>query len=63
MKTSRKINLKVTGYPVVQVIIILFSLTLIINTITSQPKQSLTGMGLMLSGVLFYYYFKRKKFN
>ena len=60
MKRAGRIKVKVTGYPVVQVIIMLFSLTLLINTIVSQPKQTLTGMGLVLTGVPFYYYFKKK---
>ncbi|HTE12949.1 MAG TPA: amino acid permease, partial [Chitinophagaceae bacterium] len=60
MKRAGRIKVKVTGYPVVQVIIMLFSLTLLINTIVLQPKQTLTGIGLVLTGVPFYYYFKKK---
>ena len=60
MKKAGKIKVKVTGYPAVQVVIMLFSLTLLINTIVSQPKQTLTGIGLVLIGVPFYYYFKKK---
>ena len=61
MKRKGLIKVKVIGYPVIPVIIILFSAALIINTIMVQPKQSLIGMGLVLSGVPFYYYFKTNK--
>ena len=60
MKKAGKITVKITGYPFVQIIIILFSLTLLINTIVSQPKQTLTGVLLMLSGLPFYYYFRKR---
>jgi APA family basic amino acid/polyamine antiporter len=60
MKRNGSIIIKVTGYPVVQVLIMLFSLTLLTNTIISQPKQTLTGLGLILVGVPFYFYFRRK---
>ena len=60
MKQKGMISSKVFGYPIIQVIIILFSLTLIINTIATHPLQSLIGLGLMFTGVPFYYYFKKK---
>ena len=60
LKKKGRISNKVFGYPVIQGIIILFSVTLIINTIVSQPLQSLIGLGLMFIGVPFYYYFKKK---
>lgn len=59
MKKKGRISNKVFGYPFIQGIIILFSVTLIINTIVSQPVQSLLGLGLMFTGVPFYYYFKK----
>ncbi len=61
MKRKGFIKVKVIGYPVIPVIIILFSIALIINTVMVQPKQSLIGLGLVLSGVPFYYYFKRNE--
>lgn len=60
LKRNGQIQSKVPGYPVVPVIVILFSLALIVNTVIVQPKQSLIGLLLVLSGVPFYYYFKRK---
>ncbi|NCU04846.1 MAG: amino acid permease [Chitinophagaceae bacterium] len=61
MKRNGSIKEKVTGYPFVPAFIFLFSLALIINTVVTQPLQSLIGLGLMLSGVFFYFYFKAKK--
>lgn len=60
MKRKGIIKVKVIGYPYIQVIYILFSITLMVNTITAQPLQSLIGLLLVLSGVPFYYYFKNK---
>ena len=60
MKREGKISVKVTGYPFIQIIILLFSAIFLINTVISQPVQTLIGAGLMLSGVPFYYYFRKK---
>jgi APA family basic amino acid/polyamine antiporter len=38
----------------------LFSAILVLNTIIVQPKASATGLVLVLSGIPFYFYFKRK---
>jgi APA family basic amino acid/polyamine antiporter len=61
MKRKGVIKVKVIGYPVIPVIIILFSIALIVNTVMVQPKQSLIGLGLVLTSVPFYYYFKRRQ--
>ncbi len=61
MKRNGSIKVKVIGYPVIPAVIMLFSIALVINTIVTQPKQSLIGLGLVLSGVFFYFYFKAKK--
>lgn len=63
MKRKGIITSKVIGYPVVPVIIILFSSALIVNTVIVQLKQSAIGILLVLSGVPFYFYFKSKKRN
>jgi APA family basic amino acid/polyamine antiporter len=60
MKRRGIIQSKVIAYPVAPIIIILFSLTLVINTMIVETKQSMIGLGLVLSGIPFYYYFKRK---
>ena len=59
MKRKGIIKAKVIGYPFTPIIIILFSAVLVINTTIVQPKASLTGLILVLSGVPFYYYFKK----
>jgi len=61
MKRNGTIKTKVIGYPVIPAFITLFSFALLINTIVTQPRQSLIGLGLVLIGVLFYFYFKAKK--
>ena len=63
IKLKRKgvITVKVIGYPVIPVIIILFSIALIVNTVMVQPKQSLIGLGLVLTSVPFYYYFNKQR--
>jgi len=60
MKKQKKITKKVIGYPGVQVIIILFSLVLVTNTLIVQARASLLGLLLMFSGVPFYFWFKKQ---
>lgn len=60
MKRQGRITVKVTGYPFVQVFILLFAMSLTVNTLVTQPKQSLIGIGLVLSGLPFYFYFKKQ---
>jgi len=59
LKRAGKINTRLIGYPYIQVVIMLFSVALLVNTVVSQPKQTLTGILLVLTGVPFYYYFKK----
>ncbi|HEV3414167.1 MAG TPA: amino acid permease [Puia sp.] len=60
MKRKGRITAKVIGYPVIPWLIILFCAALMTNTIITQPAQSLIGLLLILSGVPFYLYFKRR---
>ena len=60
MKRDGRIKSKIIAYPVAPLIIIIFSLILVINTVIIQPKASLVGVLLVCSGIPFYYYFKRK---
>jgi APA family basic amino acid/polyamine antiporter len=64
MKRNKSITSRIPGYPLVPVIIIIFALALLINTIILQPKETLFGLILMFSGVPLYFYFKtaKKKF-
>jgi len=61
MKMQKKITKKVIGYPVVPILIIVFCFVLVINTLIVQARATLFGLLLMLSGVPFYYWFKRRK--
>lgn len=61
LKSNGNIKVKVTGYPYVQIFIILFSLALLVNTVLSQPRQTLIGMGLILSGLPLYFYFNKRQ--
>lgn len=60
LKIKKIITDKVPGYPWMPAIFILFTIFLSINTLITQPKLSLTGIGLVATGVPFYFYFKWK---
>lgn len=63
IKMNRRglITTNLIGYPVVPIVFILFSIALLVNTIITQPMQTFAGIILMLTGVPFYFYFKRKQ--
>ena len=61
MKMQKRITKKVIGYPVVPILIIIFCLILVINTLIVQTRATLFGLLLMFSGVPFYFWFKRQK--
>ncbi len=52
---------KTIGYPVLPAIFILLGVLLLINTIVTMPKESSIGLGIILSGVPFFLYFKKQK--
>jgi basic amino acid/polyamine antiporter, APA family len=58
MKLQKKITKKVFGYPIIPVVVILFSLTLVITTFIVSTRASLVGLLLTLSGAPFYFWFK-----
>ncbi|MBA2329760.1 MAG: amino acid permease [Flavisolibacter sp.] len=60
MKRKGSVHTKVIGYPWVPVVLIIFSAALIYYTVAAQPYQSLIGLTLVLSGVPFYFFFKKK---
>lgn len=60
MKSKKVIREKIPGYPWAPLIFILFTILLSINTLVTQPKLSLTGIGLVAIGIPFYFYFKWK---
>lgn len=52
---------KAWGYPMVPGIFILFCVALIVITLIGKPREALVGLGLMASGLPFYWYWNRKK--
>lgn len=48
------------GYPVVPAVFIVFCVALIIITLMARPREALIGLGLMASGVPFYWYWRRR---
>ena len=51
---------RVIGYPFVPVIFLLCSLVLLVITTVNQPKEALLGLGLIATGIPFYWYWRRK---
>ncbi|TAE22051.1 MAG: amino acid permease [Cytophagales bacterium] len=51
---------RVIGYPVVPAIFILFCGFLVISTLFNRPTEALVGLGLMATGLPFYFLWSRK---
>ncbi|MEO5581401.1 MAG: amino acid permease [Saprospiraceae bacterium] len=51
---------KVIGYPVVPAIFVLFCLGLIIYTPSQRPFEAMVGIALILSGIPFYWWWKKR---
>ncbi|NOT77264.1 MAG: amino acid permease [Cyclobacteriaceae bacterium] len=51
---------KAWGYPVVPALFILFCMALVAITLMERPREALLGLGLMVTGVPFYLYWKKK---
>ncbi len=51
---------KAFGYPIVPAIFIIFCVALIVITLLSKPREAFIGLGLMASGLPFYWYWKSK---
>ncbi len=50
---------KVWGYPIIPGIVVVFCICLFFNTIYTRPREAVIGMILILTGVPFYYWFKK----
>ncbi|HEY5406773.1 MAG TPA: amino acid permease [Ginsengibacter sp.] len=59
MKRKKVITEKIPGYPVAPALFIILTLVFLINTLISNPIQSITGIALTLIGIPLYYFFKR----
>lgn len=51
---------KAWGYPIVPAIFLLFCVALVLITLFTKPREALLGLGLMATGVPFYYWWNRK---
>jgi APA family basic amino acid/polyamine antiporter len=51
------------GYPVVPVLFIIGSIILLVSTLFNRPRESFMGIGLILAGLPFYFYWKRHRSN
>jgi len=51
---------KVTGYPFVPLIFVLFCITLVVVTILQNPRDAGIGLVLVLSGIPFYVFWNKK---
>jgi APA family basic amino acid/polyamine antiporter len=50
---------RVWGYPIVPAAFIAASAAFVLNTLITQPKESLAGLGLLALGLPAYWYWKR----
>jgi APA family basic amino acid/polyamine antiporter len=51
---------RVPGYPVVPVLFLVVTAWLIVNTVVTTPWSALAGVGLMLAGLPFYWWWTRQ---
>ena len=51
------------GYPWVPITFVLVAFTLIVSTLLDSPRESLMGIGLILLGIPFYFYWKKRRSN
>jgi basic amino acid/polyamine antiporter, APA family len=48
------------GYPVVPVAFVLVTVGLLVSTLQQHPRESLLGLGLIIAGLPFYFYWRRR---
>jgi APA family basic amino acid/polyamine antiporter len=49
------------GYPIVPIVFLLVATWLIVNTFVATPGRALAGIGLMLAGLPFYWYWSTRR--
>ena len=49
------------GYPVVPVLFVIVAICLVISTLIQSPRESLMGLALIIAGLPFYFYWRRRK--
>ncbi len=50
---------RVWGYPIVPALFVIGAVVLIVNTLNQRPRESLTGLGLLVIGLPAYWYWKK----
>jgi basic amino acid/polyamine antiporter, APA family len=55
-----KITAKVIGYPVIPIIFLLVSTGLVVNSLITMPKESLTGLSFIALGIPIYFIVKKQ---
>jgi APA family basic amino acid/polyamine antiporter len=51
---------RVWGYPIVPALFVSGGLFLVVNTLIEKPVESIAGLVLLVPGLFFYFYWKRK---
>jgi len=51
---------KTLGYPWVPILFVLVATLLVLSTLKDSPRESIMGIGLILLGLPFYFYWKRR---
>ena len=59
LKIRDKYKEKIFGYPIIPALFIIFCIVLVISSIVERPVESLVGIGLILTGIPFYLYWRR----
>jgi basic amino acid/polyamine antiporter, APA family len=52
---------RVPGYPVVPIIFVLVAVALLYSTLLNSPRESGIGLALIIAGLPFYFYWKRRR--
>jgi len=60
MKRKGALKEKIPGYPVAPVVFTLFIGAFLVSVLIEDPVKNLIGIALILSGLPFYYYFRRQ---
>ena len=50
---------KTWGYPVVPALYVAFCLALVVNTISTRPREAMIGLGLIAVGIPLFFYFRK----
>jgi APA family basic amino acid/polyamine antiporter len=49
------------GYPWVPILFVLVAAVLVLSTLKDSPRESIMGIGLILIGLPFYFYWKKSR--